>query len=224
MADSGVTGRVNAIAPIAFDGSDLDAAIAEAIAWLAARGVHPSFRIADGACAPAHLTDVLHARGWRPHTETLVMTAPIAAALTRLGTPAHKVTLTPDYAPSIDAVLRETVPDPAEYAERAGIAQRTPQPRRFAAIERTGETAAIGMSVVTGAWAAILLMRTHGAHRRQGLAQSIVSSLLLWAQTEGARDAYLQVEATNAPAISLYARAGFMTAYAYRYWRAPAAR
>jgi ribosomal protein S18 acetylase RimI-like enzyme len=37
----------------------------------------------------------------------------------------------------------------------------------------------------------------------------------------GAHRAWLQVEAVNAPAIALYERAGFSTAYSYLYWTKP---
>ena len=86
-------------------------------------------------------------------------------------------------------------------------------------LERDGEAAATGLTVLTEGWAAIFLMRTHPAHRRQGLARDILAALLGWAHGEGATHAYLQVEAANAPAIALYEVAAFETAYSYSYWR-----
>jgi GNAT superfamily N-acetyltransferase len=53
--------------------------------------------------------------------------------------------------------------------------------------------------------------------RRRGLARRVTESLYSWAWTHGARFAYLQVVATNAAALPLYAAQGFRTAYAYEY-------
>ncbi len=221
LADAGVTGRVNAIAPLAFDGADLDSAIDAAVAWQATRRSAPCFRIADGVCAPPDLPERLAQRGWGPHTPTLVMTAPIneARAALTTATAARDILLTPHLLPAIEAIIRETAASAAEYAERRAIADRTPQPRRFALLERDGGAAATGLCVIVGDHAAIFLMRTHPAHRRQGLARAILSALLDWAHTEGAMHAFLQVEAANAPAIALYRDAAFEPAYSYRYWR-----
>jgi GNAT superfamily N-acetyltransferase len=219
LSDAGVTGRVNAIAPLAYDGADLDAAIAAAVTWQAARGNRPCFKIADGVCAPSNLPDVLAQKGWRAHTPTRVMAATLEDTLARLPAPVSSISLTPDLLPAIDAIIAETATSEAEYAERRGIAARTPQPRRFAVLERDRAAAATGLTVLTGGWAAIFLMRTHPTHRRQGLARDILTALLRWARDAGASHAYLQVEASNAPAIALYEAAGFATAYAYAYWR-----
>ena len=219
VADAGVTGRTNAVAPLAFDGDCPDAAIDGAVAWQATHGIRPCFKIADGYCFPAALPDALARRGWRQHTETLVMTAPLADAIARLPAPSAHVTLSADCAPAIDTIIRETAVSEAEYAERSAIAERTPQPRRFAMLQCDGATAAVGLTVVTGDWAAIFLMRTHPAHRRQGLARDILAALAEWAKTAGATHAYLQVEAANAPAIALYKAIAFETAYSYSYWR-----
>lgn len=221
QADGGVTGRPNAICPLAYDGADVEAAIDEAVMWQAERGLSPCFKIADNVCAPVDLPARLRARGWRADTETLVMTARLYSGGGASGAAAM---LTPDYVDAFDSVVRETSASPAEYAERSGLSRRTPQPRRFAVLARDGVTAAVGQSVVTGDHAAIFLMRTAPAFRRQGLARKILTALLGWAQSEGASHAYLQVEAANAPAIALYERAGFKMAYAYRYWRVSAAR
>ena len=53
--------------------------------------------------------------------------------------------------------------------------------------------------------------------RGQGLARMLCSQLLAQAVQGGARTAYLQVEADNAPARAVYRRLGFADAYAYHY-------
>lgn len=58
---------------------------------------------------------------------------------------------------------------------------------------------------------------TAPAARGQGLAGSLCARLLDLAQQQGARTAYLQVDAANAAARKVYARLGFRDAYAYHY-------
>lgn len=53
--------------------------------------------------------------------------------------------------------------------------------------------------------------------RGRGLARMLCSHLLGLALAQGARHAYLQVEANNAPARAIYTRLGFIDAYAYHY-------
>jgi ribosomal protein S18 acetylase RimI-like enzyme len=53
--------------------------------------------------------------------------------------------------------------------------------------------------------------------RGQGLARKLCASLLVQAREEGARAAYLQVEAGNAAARAVYQRLGFVDAYPYHY-------
>jgi ribosomal protein S18 acetylase RimI-like enzyme len=49
-------------------------------------------------------------------------------------------------------------------------------------------------------------------HRRAGLGSAVVRALVAWA---GAREAYLEVEQRNLPALALYGRLGFAPAYDY---------
>lgn len=217
LSDGGVTGRPNAVCPLAFHGK-LGEAIAEVQKHYGARSMRPTFRIARGHCAPFDLTENLIARGWKPSTETLVMTAPLDAALAMLPAPAGAM-LSPDYPPSVDAIIRETSASDAEYEERRGLAQRTPAPRSFAVIGAESAAEAVGLCVVVEGRAGVFLMRTHPNHRRKGLARHVLAALLRWARQEGATDAFLQVEASNAPAIALYRAAAFKSVYSYDYWR-----
>jgi len=213
LTDGGATGRANAVAPLSFDGA-IGAAIGDVQKHYQSRGMRPTFRIARGACAPRDLAEVLSARGWRPSQQTLVMAAPIATALQTLPDPAD-ITLGPDYPDAVDAILKETSATPAEYEERRGLAQRTPAPRAFA----LAGTASVGLCVVVEDMAGVFLMRTQPAQRRKGHARRILAALLRFGRDAGAAHAFLQVEASNDPAIALYEGAAFKTVYSYDYWR-----
>ena len=58
---------------------------------------------------------------------------------------------------------------------------------------------------------------TAPAARGRGLSRALCARLLLRARDEGARTAYLQVDAANAPARKVYTRLGFRDAYTYHY-------
>jgi N-acetylglutamate synthase len=217
LTDGGVTGRPNAVSPLKFDGK-LGEAITEVESHYRSRDMRPAFRIARGACAPVDLPEVLISHGWKPSQETLVMTASLADALSRL--PANDgVALSESCPPAFDAVIRETSDSAAEYEERRGLALRTPRPRAFAMIPDGDAAQAIGLCVIVEGQAGIFLMRTHPAHRRKGLARRVMAGMFGWARENGASGAFLQVEADNAPAISLYQAAAFKSVYSYDYWR-----
>ena len=54
-------------------------------------------------------------------------------------------------------------------------------------------------------------------HRRQGLARTVMATLLEWGAERGATTAYLQVLGHNAAALALYEGMGFTTHHAYAY-------
>ena len=62
-------------------------------------------------------------------------------------------------------------------------------------------------------------MRTAPALRGRGLAGSILAAVGREAARRGIERVLLQVEEGNAPARSLYGRAGLRTAWRYAYWR-----
>jgi ribosomal protein S18 acetylase RimI-like enzyme len=214
LAAGGVTGRVNAVWPLGWTGASLDAAIDDAEAWYAARGLPPRFKLTDGAFAPDDLPQALARRGYAPVTPTLVMTALLKPRAAPDG-----VLISATMPPAFDAVLRAVSKDDAEYDERRNIALRAPQPAAFAMIKRDGRAAAIGMSAAAGDLAGVFLMRTAPEARRQGLARRILAALLARMAEGGVRTAFLQVEADNAPAVALYESDGFAPLSAYRFWR-----
>ena len=80
-----------------------------------------------------------------------------------------------------------------------------------------GRSVAWGLAVAERGKVGLFDIVTAPEARRQGAARRLVMALLAWGQGQGARDAYLQVVTTNAPAIALYRSLGFVAAYRYHY-------
>jgi N-acetylglutamate synthase len=80
-----------------------------------------------------------------------------------------------------------------------------------------GGTAAVGRLAVLGEWAGLYCLAVHPALRRTGLGTAVVGALLRHGARLGARRTWLQVEADNVPALSLYERLGYRTASRYHY-------
>ena len=212
-ASAGFSGRINACWPLGDPGRTLDDAIAGTEAWYAGHKLPCRFKIVDTACAPATLTDRLAERGYRTHTETVMMVGPAG------GTLDASVALDEVLDPRFAAVFAATADGPGDAKERLETLARVPTPRAFASLEAAGSPAAIGACAAEDDWAGVFAMRTDARFRRQGLARRILSSLMAFASGAGATRAWLQVEADNAGAIALYSAAGFTEAYRYRYWQ-----
>ncbi|MDI9334588.1 MAG: GNAT family N-acetyltransferase [Cytophagales bacterium] len=58
--------------------------------------------------------------------------------------------------------------------------------------------------------AEILHIETHAEHRRQGLAQGLIAEAIAWARRNQRQAIWLEVRASNAAAIALYGKTGFV--------------
>lgn len=166
----------------------------------------------DGALAEA---------GYRMLDETVVMTA-------RLGSFAADPAVVLEHAPQ------------ASWCDGFADTNRVPASRRVthdtmigrivpaaafacAAAVPGGPPVAFGLGVAERGMIGVFDVVTRPEARQQGIARRLVTSLLAWGQAVGASEAYLQVLATNGPAIALYGKLGFVEAYRYHYRVAPAA-
>jgi GNAT superfamily N-acetyltransferase len=135
--------------------------------------------------------------------------------------------------PAIEPVATEVV----EFAVIAGMlrgstasvvaaeGQRLAQvalPARYLVMYEGSQPVACGSLIVDAECAGVFNMVTSAERRGRGYATAIVQALLLQAIAMGARYAYLQVDAANAPARHIYERFGFRDRYAYWYRAAPA--
>lgn len=211
-ASTGQTGRANTCWALEAPDRPVDQAFEAVEAWYAGLGLPPKFKTVDGATQPDDLPALLAARGYAPHSETLVMTGPVGGAN-------DGVTVLTEPDTRFQAVMFEALyRDQADANERLATLRRIPQPMFFARIDVDGEPAAVGACAVDSGWGGISVMRTSPRHRRQGLAGRIVSALLGAAEGAGATRSYLQVEAYNVNAAALYEKSGFREVYRYRYW------
>lgn len=120
----------------------------------------------------------------------------------------------------------------AAYAEMHGdgpqarhsigaLLDRVTMPQRFASIGEDGRIMAVGRAACGEGLAGIFQIMTRPEARKRGLARAIMAALLEWCGSNGGKQAYLQVEAANMAACSLYASLGFEDIYRYTYWTMP---
>lgn len=222
-AAGGFTGRANSALALGHPGLPLDDALAEVAAWYAARGLPPMIAVPVPLSGSSRLDDDLSARSWtaRPGP-AFVMTADLV-----------RVTV----APPLPAGLELRVADQPDdewlrlhrYRGQSGLPPvrmkvlMSADRQAFISIRSAahGEAVAVGRLSFGGNWAGITSVEVDTAHRRRGLGTAITLGICAAALTGGADKVFLQVEAGNDPAKSLYERCGFTYSHRYHYRLAP---
>jgi ribosomal protein S18 acetylase RimI-like enzyme len=213
--DAGTVGRAQCAVPLSH--AEPDAALIDTILQrYRARGFAPAWRLPDvPSFAAFHAA--LGQRGFTRRQPTLTQVAVVADLLQRL--PAHTDAVLderPDAA-WLAMFLGEGL-DPVDGASRSRALARA-QGTRYASLREQGLTLACGAASFGHGWLGVHGMRTAAAQRGRGLAGAVMRAMALAAQGRGIDRVFLQVDAGNAPALSLYQRLGFETAWGYAYWR-----
>lgn len=213
--DTGTVGRAHSAVPLHHGRHD--PALIDTIARrYREAGLRPVFRLPDvpvfGPWWPA-----LAAQGFRREQPTL----------TQVGTLEGLLAL----APHDDGVSLDTRPDaawmamflgegldPVDGASRSQALSRA-DGTVFASLREGGETLACGAACYDQGWLSLHGLRTAARHRGRGLAGRLIRAMALEARRRGIARAFLQVDASNGPALALYARAGMATTWSYAYWR-----
>jgi N-acetylglutamate synthase len=214
-AAGGFTARANAVRPVGPPGVVLDDALRSVVEWYGMRTLPAQIQVIVGSQLDAELAR----RGWSAAPEVCVQTVPLRQALLRLphGDTGPLVTVSATPSAGWLGAFRGGANGPA------AAAVLTNAPRLgFAEVEQVGgAAAAIGRAAVEDAWVGIAAVEVAESRRREGLARSVMASLLHWAADAGARQVYLEVLATNEPALALYEQLGFTTHHRYQCRRAP---
>ncbi len=194
--------------------------LAAAAALMAEAGLPLLFRITPFS-QPRGLDAWLAGQGFHRFDETRVMVLPTLADL-------------PDADAAIPQHLALRRLDHAEFAEQVGVLRGTPADQRQSHAQRLihspspyqgwvlqqrdgGLIVACGQTAAEAEFVGLYDVFTHPQHRGQGLSRRLCAALLVQAREQGARTAYLQVDAANAPARAVYRRLGFADAYSYHY-------
>jgi ribosomal protein S18 acetylase RimI-like enzyme len=90
-------------------------------------------------------------------------------------------------------------------------------------LEQAGRPVTTAICVQDGDLAGLFKIATTPEERGKGHGRRTILSALKWARSHGAREAWMQVEANNDAALSVYRSLGFAEAYRYHY-RSPEAR
>lgn len=169
---------------------------------------------------PVGLDPRLAAQGWPLFDDTRVMVLPHLAQQSA-GTPC------------LPAGWTESVEDAQAFAHTVGVlrgsslveieahAQRvTHSPVPYTGVvwrDAAGQVQVCGQIAREGELVGLYDIFTAPAARGRGLATAFCAGLLVRAGQAGARTAYLQVDAANAPARQVYFKLGFQDGYTYHY-------
>lgn len=226
-AASGFTRRANSALAVGDPGLPLDAALERVRAWYAARDLPALVQLpVAGAGVDDRLPAALDARGWRVESVAELWVGELAT-----------VAAAPDAGPGgdVDVTLSRTVGADwlagcHRFADRSPTAPELAVLRGgpsvwFATVPGEGgpgaPATAVGRCVVDGDWAGFTVVEVARRRRRRGLATAVLAALARQARAEGARAAYLEVEADNEPARALYRRLGFTQRFTYHHRGAP---
>lgn len=193
----------------------LDAAVLQALAQrFVPRSLPPVFRLVEGT-VPDGAESQLQAHGYREVDPSLVLVREVSAADAALAAPAQAadaadwlqtfvaVSGKPRHGQDIHLQMLQSISAPCCWAVRIGA---------------DGQQQACALGVLAQGQLGLFDIATCAELRRQGLAARLVRQVLGWGARQGARRAYLQVLASNAPALALYQKLGFRLGYRYTYW------
>ena len=218
--DPGTVGRARSAVPLQHSAPDL-AQVPQVLSLYAAQRATPRWRLPDIPTFAALHTD-LAARGFERTQPTLTQVAPVAHVMTATDALAWpdgvEVTLAPQASAEWTAVFLGPDFDPVDGAHRAQALARAAG-TCFVSASVGGVVVACGAVSLSHGWAGVHGMRTVAAWRGRGLASALLRRMAQQAQAVAVDRVFLQVDAGNTGAQSLYRRLGFVTAWPYAYWQ-----
>lgn len=212
--DNSTIGRAKSAVPLRHGRvNDQDVATIEAL--YAERGLPAAYRVADVTGLAAVHTELAR-RGYQAQQPTLVQVGSVQAMRALCHDLPARVSASPE--PAWSSVYLAEGFDPVDGAHRVRALSRSPH-IVYACVEEDGQSVAAGTAAFSHGWCSIHGMRTLPAQRGRGLAARVLAGLADAATDRALERVFLQVEEGNAPALALYGRAGFTTAWRYHYWR-----
>lgn len=172
----------------------------------------PIFRVSD---SEPRLAEALSARGFRDHTPTVMMTAPVAALTDIDVPPVTSFALWPPL-----AIQRELWEEQGIGPARQAVMARVAAPKAALLGRIKDRAAAVAFVAEVQGIAVLHALEVLPSMRREGLATWTLREAAFWAEARGADTMLLAVTAGNAGAIALYRKLGFAPVAGYRYFEA----
>lgn len=210
----GYTKRANSINPTyPGDISDLASKVDTCEAFFARREQPAIFRLTSFG-VPDGLDELLAERGYTVIDQTLVLRRPLSDVPLDTTSDVRNT-------PLEEWLDRSVALSGAALDKRdvhAAMLRQIAGAPLFATLhDESGEPVACGLAVLEGNLGGLFEIVTDRTKRNRGFGGQLVSGMLAWAAENGATEGYLQVVATNDPAIRLYRKLGFTDAYTYWY-------
>ena len=211
----GFTRRANSVLALA-EPRDVPAAVKEVEHLYRAAGQPSIFRVCTQT-EPEDLDAVLAARGYREVAPTLVM---VRDDLESVAAPFDSPGLTVQVAehPDEDWLTRwldVKTSAPVDHRRAAALVGGA-RALYLTARDGYGPVGVIRAALVDD-WVALACLAVDVRARRRGVGRALTRAALAEAVARGARQAFLQVEESNEPAIEMYAGLGFAPAERYHY-------
>ncbi|MFV0298239.1 MAG: GNAT family N-acetyltransferase [Hyphomicrobiaceae bacterium] len=212
---SGGSTRANTVSALRYSGGDPERSLAAVEDFYRARGVAARFTMTE-VDQPPGLDGLLAARGWRRSGEHVTMVKPIELL------PAGKMADPPNLTIRLDddptsswlGIYLDRITENRRAAAPRIIAG-VPRPRIFLSCMRDGTVIGSGLTVIDGPLASVQCMATSRSSSRTGAARLILEHIQVVAAAQGCRALYLQAEAENIAALTLYQSEGFHVAGRY---------
>ena len=185
-------------------------------AWYRTHGQPAIFRLTE-ALAPPELDGLLQERGYSREVETWVMTRDLSAGIPPgdYHVPSGAKVLERSETDGLEDIHRMRAVSPEMRAQDLKRQALWKGPQVYLSLKTINGVASTGMARMEAGHLGIFNMRTASKARDKGYATILVAYLLAWGLDQGARDAFLQVDQANAPAIAVYKKFGFSPAYSY---------
>lgn len=207
--------RLNSVNPL--DPSDvhhIEERVARAGRWFEAYGRPLTFRLSP--LSGRALSGYFDEQGWQTLSESLVMRAnleelPVDNAILQIPLK--------DIGRFINAAMEVHTMNASLRPGLTEIISSIHAEAGLFVLEDEGTPLATAVCVHDGDLAGLFEIATGPRERGKGYGRRVVLSALRWARLRGAQQAWLQVEADNAPALRLYQAIGFREVYRYHYRR-----
>ncbi len=209
---NGYTRRANSVNPVYSSSDDVEHKIDECESFYADKTNRIVFKMTD-AVYPPDLDKILEDKGYRKEAETYVYTM----SLIGRGTLDDIVRIKSDLSETWVNHFAQlnNIPDQHKNTLQQMLAL-IPTRCGFLNLLENGKVVGVALGVVDGDWMGIYDVVVDPAHRGKGYGRIIMEALFAWGVAQGASEGYLQVQANNMIATTLYRSLGF--AHQYPYW------